>query len=529
MIKFQSIFKENKKKFLFIFLLLLVSFLYGYPEILSFRPYSIHQWRQSDCLSIAVNYYKDDLNFFEPAVHWVGTADGKTVSECPIIYYTVAQLWKIFGYHEFIFRIVNVFIVFLGLYCFYKLVYGLLSDYFWAFSIPIFLFTSPILVFYSNNFTADAPAFGLALVGCYLLWSSIKKGQKVRYYASFLFFLLAGLIKISSLISFIAILLIHVYSIFFSEKKRLWFYKWYNVLPYFFVFAAIIAWYKYAIFYNQNNVSGVFLTGIYPIWDLDQSAIKNIWLSLKNDLLPAYFNNKALSILLILFVTLFFFYKKVNKYLFYLTLLVFLGVLVYLILFYQAFTVHDYYLTNLLIFIPLPLITLLEMLSRNYNRYFHKIQLKIFFAATVLLLTYETAVINRAKYFINDKLVRTNFVVSDGFVNQWVNFHREYASKLKVYENLTPHLRKLGIKRSDRVLSLQDHSINISLCFMDQKGFTAFGYGDLTLDKRMQLYKQNGVQYLVSDTSYYFDQKTIHSYVQSKIGHFQNIGIYLLK
>jgi hypothetical protein len=33
-------------------------------------------------------------------------------------------------------------------------------------------------------------------------------------------------------------------------------------------------------------------------------------------------------------------------------------------------------------------------------------------------------------------------------------------------------LRQAGIKRSDRVLSIPDGSFNISLYFMDQKGFT---------------------------------------------------------
>ena len=109
-----------------------------------YRPYSIHQWRQADCLSITMNYYMEGLNFFEPKIHWLADGkDGKTVSDFPIIYYIVAKLWKVFGYHEYIFRLINTLIVFTGLFCLFKFIGNLLSDKFWAYIITFLLFTSP--------------------------------------------------------------------------------------------------------------------------------------------------------------------------------------------------------------------------------------------------------------------------------------------------------------------------------------------------------------------------------------------------
>ena len=291
----------------------------------------------------------------------------------------------------------------------------------------------------------------------------------------------------------------------------------------------IVIWYKYALYYNHKNLSGIFLTGIYPIWDLDNVAIKNNWVNLRTDLLPAYFNKKALYIILLLFITLFFFFKKVNKRLFYLTILVFLGTIAYLILFYKAFTVHDYYLVNLLIFIPLPLITMLELLKRNYVRIYRMKFLKILFACVVSLVIYETAIITRAKYSVNDRFVKTNFVVSKGYIDQWAWHHWDYANHFKAYETITPYLRKIGLQRNDRVLSLPDRSINISLYLMDQKGFTAFGYEDMSFDQRMQLYKRNGVQFLIADTAYYNKNQYLDTYIQSKIGSYMNLDVYELK
>jgi len=520
--------KSNKNNLLFILLLLSVSLLYNYPQILTHRPYSIHQWRQTDCLSITMNYYQENRSFFEPAIHWQGTGNGKTVSEFPIIYYTVAKLWKVFGYHEYLFRLVNILIVFLGLFCLYKLILGLLDDVFWALTTTFFVFTSPILVYYSNNFLADAPGFGFSLIGCFFLWKGFEKQKKWWFYSSFLFFLLAGLIKLSSLIPFFAILVTHLYAVLFYKKERGWFYKWYNILPYLVTIILVISWYKYAIYYNEKNMNGIFLLGLFPMWHMDLAGIKANWLNLRKDLLPAYFNLKALNLLLVLFILSFSFYKKVNKVILFMSILIFIGIIAFMVLFYEAFTVHDYYLLNLLFFIPLPILIMLEMLKRNYTHLFQSKALKIFMFCTVLLLSYETAVINRMKYSTNDALVKTNFVVSKGTLDEWTGFHSNYAEHFNAYETITPYLRKIGLKRTDRVLCLQDGSINISLYLMDQKGYTDFGYGEKPTDQRIQFYKDNGVKYFITDTSFLNRRPELKPFLLAKIGIYNNIDIYKL-
>ena len=130
-----SAYKPQLYQWVFIALLLFVSFLYSYHQTLSLRPQSIHQWRQCDCLSITMNYYMEDRNFLEPSIHRIGECDnGKTISEFPIIYYTVAQLWKVFGYHEWISRLVNCLFLFAGLFALFKLCEDILQHSVWAIS-----------------------------------------------------------------------------------------------------------------------------------------------------------------------------------------------------------------------------------------------------------------------------------------------------------------------------------------------------------------------------------------------------------
>src|SRR4051812_40000420 len=100
----------SKNNLILLAILAALFFLYAYNKTLFYRPSSIHQWRQTDCLSITKNYYEEGLNFFQPKIHFQGVKDGKAVSEFPVLNYTVAQLWKIFGEHEFIYRLLEYLI-----------------------------------------------------------------------------------------------------------------------------------------------------------------------------------------------------------------------------------------------------------------------------------------------------------------------------------------------------------------------------------------------------------------------------------
>jgi len=522
--------RQNRYNILFIAFLLTFSVLYNYPGILKSRPYSMHQWRQCDCLSITQNYYEEDRSFFEPAIYWLGDGkDGRTVSECPLIYFGVSRLWRLFGWHEYIFRLVNILIVFTGLFCLFRMVTDILKDGFWSLFTVLLLFASPLLVYYTNNFMADAPAFGIALIALFTFREGFNKRNKTLFLLSFLLFTLAGLIKISSLISFCAVLIIHAISIFKQKKEHWWFYSPASLLPYLFTLIVIAAWYMHAISYNNSNVRDIFLTGLYPIWDLDKSQIKEIWGNLTNDLLPAYFNRKALVVILLLFASLFVFFRKANRLLVGFTSLLFTGVIAYILLFYKAFTVHDYYLTNLLIFLPFPVISFLEMMKRNHDAVLKNRWVRSVAVVVLMLLVYETSVINRMKYSMSDKLVKTNIVTGKEKQELWKWYHWDYANHFKAYETVTPYLREIGITRDDRVLSLPDQSINISLYLMNQKGFTGFGYSDLPFEEKMEIYKRNGVEYLVADTSFLNNQSYLEPYIGEKVGEYMNLDIFRLR
>jgi hypothetical protein len=75
--------------------------------------------------------------------------------------------------------------------------------------------------------------------------------------------------------------------------------------------------------------------------------------------------------------------------------------------------------------------------------------------------------------------------------------HTGYELHLNSCRDITPTLRKLGIRRDDKVISIPDGSINVSLALMDQKGFSDFGFTDHAGIDRMQHFIRLGANYLV--------------------------------
>src|ERR1019366_7525126 len=250
-------------------------------------------------------------------IHRIGLCDnGKTVSEFPIIYYTIAKLWKVFGYHEWIFRLMNTLILFSALFALFKFYEDVLKNSVWAIMITLFFFTSPILVFYGNNFTADVPALSMAIIAWFFFWKFYKTEKNKWLAVSALFFMTGILLKASAGISFICVGVVFLLEFFniikFKNEEKIFKQPYKQSLIFIIPLTLVFVWYAYASHYNKQNNDGLFLIGILPIWEFDRVHIVETARSLLHELLPQYFNLYALVIILSMFILLFVFPKKAN-------------------------------------------------------------------------------------------------------------------------------------------------------------------------------------------------------------------------
>ena len=85
----------------------MLSFVFDYHKTTQLKPQSSHAWRQSDCASFALNYYNYNRFITHPRLHNRLEGDGYMVGEFTGLYYVSAQLYKVFGVHDFIPRFLN--------------------------------------------------------------------------------------------------------------------------------------------------------------------------------------------------------------------------------------------------------------------------------------------------------------------------------------------------------------------------------------------------------------------------------------
>ncbi len=504
-----------------------IAWFYGNFDTMNRGPYSRHQWRQSDCLSITQHYYQDNLPFLEPEIHWQGEGQtGKTISEFPIVYYSVGNVWKITGKHYWIYRLLNFLILALGLLYLKKLTHKILDDNFWAIFVPLLLFSSPLLAYYGNNFLMNVNALSLAIIGSYHFYCHrTERSYKHLVYACTLF-LFAGLLKITALMLFVGFGAIFLYEMLLREQSLKT--RWKELLPYAGTLILILGWYSYTGHYNENNMSMVFLQGLLPIWDISTEDIYSNWKLLHSDLLPEYFNISAFFLLVITFIGLLINRKKAHPYLLALMILTSLGIIIYLVLFFQVFNVHEYYLINLLVIIPLMTLLILTFLKKHHSSILSSKAFKITASIGLFFLIYSAAVRTIAKYDIGASWVRNSAILDKEDVAYWQWYHWNYGNTYKDLETIEPYLESLGIKKEDKVISMPDGSITITLNLMNRNGYNDYGYHHLPKEERIEKQIEWGAKYLVVNDTSILHEEYIQSFIKHKIGATDHVFIYRL-
>lgn len=81
---------------------LLVSFVLARYELLSRLDSPVFGWRPADGGGIALNYFRHGFRFLYPQVLWGTSGNGYVEMEFPLIPYSTALLFKVFGAHEWV-------------------------------------------------------------------------------------------------------------------------------------------------------------------------------------------------------------------------------------------------------------------------------------------------------------------------------------------------------------------------------------------------------------------------------------------
>ncbi len=515
------------------FLLLGVALLYNYPLVFEKGPYGYHRWRQSDALSMTLNYMKEGMDFFQPRVHFQGIREGRGVAEFPLLYYLNAGLWKVTGQSEFLFRLINVLITFTGLFFLFRLFRDVLKSTFWSVVPVLFLFTSPILAFYSNNFLVNAPALGLLFCGWYCFFRFRERGRSRTLAWAMLWVTLAGLFRVTLFhgAGFLYVLygLERFTLLRFGKGGRPLFHRPLDHALFLLAPIALLGgWYAYAVHYNELYDSIYFLTGTRAFWEGSWGDLWTITSKLYHEWLPDLFPRAGLAFLFLALLVVLFRWRRQRSALIIATTVTALGAAAYTALWYRHLDVHDYYLIDLFPVFALVLLTLLDDTRRHLPALLYSRALRGVAVVALAGFLYNATIVMRMRYTPHVPTVQNAFTHTEEEKDFWEWFKWDHNHRFGPLQTITPYLRSLGIEREDKVISIPDKSPNVSLYLMDQKGFTNIYMGDKRGQALVEHGMGKGAGYLIINAPSIMEQQDFGPYTDDLMGIHEGVHIYRL-
>lgn len=189
---------------------------------------------------MARNFYLEGMNILYPRIDWRKDGPGYVESEFPLYPWTVALLYKIFGYHEEIARFVSFFLSAISCLMVLKFSLYLLSPLGSILSMGVFAL-SPVAVRMGSAVQPEPLMFAAYLIGIYFFLRWLDTESDRYYLVSLIATALAVLAKVSAL---------HVGVIFalLSSDRFGWraFTKWKLYVFVLGVLAPTILWYSHA-------------------------------------------------------------------------------------------------------------------------------------------------------------------------------------------------------------------------------------------------------------------------------------------
>lgn len=508
---------------LFILIISGIFLFLGYADSVFLLPQSIHKWRQADCASLALNYYQHGMHFFQPEVHNLTSDHGTTGYSCPgeipLLYYIVAILYQLFGYHDLIFRLFNLVLFSLGLVSLYGIFRLRIHSIFWSVVLPLLFLTSPVLDYYGNNYLSDVPALALVWTGWYFFFSYLENRRIACFWGSMLFMLLGASCKITALLSPIA--LMSVWMLEQLQKKpdsgntKVFVKPGKQLAAMFSILLLMVLWVLFARWYNNQHQSTYFSTMIRPVWLYKGGQRAEILDAVIHGWGSQYFHPSVYLFWIVCILVLLKFRRSASRLLLQLSSLLFLGVLSFFFLEFWFFKDHDYYMINLMVWPFILMLAATEALQSGFPRILQAWWLRIPF---LIFLIFNL-------WYAREKVLARYDPAFSG-----VKAREDYYS-------IRPFLRQMGIQPNDRIISLPEGN-HSSLYLANQPGWT--GYYERG-SEAVPEYRYNrdsaGIQWSIDKGAKYLliygaevlnSQPFLHSFARDLVGQYKNILVFRL-
>lgn len=249
--------------------IILVMCIVYYANVITMLPFGIHSWAQSDRLALSYGFYDNGMNLFMPRTFSLLPTDGVTGVEFPIQAYVAACMGKLLGRDSISisFRILDTLISLTGLTFLFLAAYKRTKDFLFSLLSPLFIFCSPVFIYYTCSYIPDTAATSIVFIAFYFLLNYIDEQKNKDAVVAVLLLGLATLIKTSALIFlFGGLCFIFFNKLFVKEQRTLR-----SFISYFIaslvVLGAVFAYYQYNAYLNEKYDSQIFLAAAKPFQD----------------------------------------------------------------------------------------------------------------------------------------------------------------------------------------------------------------------------------------------------------------------
>ncbi len=153
-----------------------------------------HSWRQVTVNMVARNFVENGANILYPQVDMAGEKSGITGMEFPLLNYLIYLMSKLFGFHHWYGRLINLMISSIGIYYFYKIIRQYFTEKI-AFQSSIILLSS-IWFAYSRKIMPDTFSVSLVIIGLYYFSQFICSWKTIHYLLTLMYLSLGILSKL---------------------------------------------------------------------------------------------------------------------------------------------------------------------------------------------------------------------------------------------------------------------------------------------------------------------------------------------
>ncbi len=483
-------------RYFLIFLLLLNAAIH--LPFLNLPPVSRHVWRQTFTLSVARNFYKEEMNVFHPRVNNRGISNGITGMQFPSYEYGLAAIYFITGEHFWVNRLWSLLIFSMGILFAYWWIINLTGSTFKGCIAAWCLTWSPELFYHGFNALPDILALTMALGSLATGYQFLNKKKYLWLLISFGMLLLAGLTKIQFLMAG-TIWVVWLFSNdvkyrLLKHEKRFVFLGGLSVI------SLTLGWYVYAR--NLIAKTGLADVGLEfrPVDNL-QLAFKTIWHNLISDM-PELLMGYASFILFlvgiyIIFKENFLFSIKVLPYVLWLIMFI-----IYYLIELSQMDEHNYYL---IVCIPLLILIMISGAKFISDRY----------RIVLLILMIAQPVLSAIRVI----------------PSRWMNRNNEVQDEL--YNETSRNRLKYFIPENAKCIAVPDQSGCIWFYFLNKKGYSFGNKEELKVmynnRPKLESIVNSGIQYLYSNDESISQDEVLEKYIAKSIGKEGNFSVYKLQ